>query len=332
MHHPHPRGTWCKLSPLSGPKLHPPPLTPDLVQVEPTPLQHRLARLAGRQRGVVSHAQLLRLGMSRSAIGRWLKQGRLHAVHRGVYFLGHEASAPLAFEQAALLALPEDSFLSHFSAAYFDGLLPRRDGPVHVTTRRHRGRPDGIVVHTSRNLPPRDTTRRHGLRVTTVARTLLDLAECADARALERALENALAQKRTSVPQLRALIRRSRGRRGAAILKALLDFRADDGYTRSRAEDLMRRLIRRARLPQPAVNARILGYEVDFMWAEQKVIVEVDSFAHHSGRDQFEYDRGKAADLEAHDYRVIRVTWRQLTNEPEATAVRIGRALALASA
>ena len=321
-----------QVKPAQRAKGAPPPSTPDLVQVEPTPLEQRIARLAGRQRGVVSHAQLLRLGMSRSAIARWLKQGRLHAVRRGVYFLGHEAPAPLAFEQAALLALPDDSFLSHFTAAFLYGLLPRQDGPVHVTTRRHRGRPDGIVVHTSRRLERKDTTRRHDLRVTTIVRTLIDLSECAGARDFERALEAALADKRVTVRQLRALVARSPGRRGAARLTALLDFRADDGYTRSRAEDLMRRLLRRARLPQPSANAKVLGYEVDFAWIEQKVIVEIDSFAHHSGRDQFEYDRLKSADLEAEDYRVIRVTWRQLTQEPEATAVRIGRALALASA
>ena len=302
-----------------------------MVQVLPT-LFAAVTALAGRQRGVVSRVQLVDLGVSSSAIGRWVLSGVLHTVHAGVYLVGHAAPPALAWEQAALLALPNDSFLSHFTAAWLHGLLPRPAGPVHVTTRRHRGRPHGVVVHTSRRLELRDTTTRHGLRVTTVARTLLDLAETAGARDLERALETAFAQRRTSERQLRALIRRSPGRRGAAVLGALLDFRAGDGFSRSAAEDLMRRLARIAHLPQPSVNATILGYEVDFSWAQQKFIVEVDSWTHHSGRDQFEYDRRKAADLQAAGYTVMRVTWRQLSQEPEATVARIAAALALASA
>ena len=237
--------------------------------------------------------------MSSSAIGRWTKGGLLHRVHAGVYSVGHGLLPPLGAEQAALLALGDDSRLSHFTAAWLHGLLPRRDGPVHVTTRRHRGRPNGIVVHTSRRLEMRDTTRRHGLRATTVPRTLIDLAECAGARDLERALETAIAKRLVTAGQLRRLVGRSPGRRGVATLAALLDFRNADGYSRSDAEDHMRRLARRAHLPQPDVNATIEGYEVDFSWRRQRVIVEIDSWTHHSGRDQFEYDRRKAADLQA---------------------------------
>jgi very-short-patch-repair endonuclease len=290
-----------------------------------------IADLAQRQYGAIARWQLVALGLPDSGTARWVKQGRLHRVYWGVYLLDHSVAPPLALEQAALLAV-KDSVLSHFTAAWLHGLLPRRDGPVHVTTRRHRGRPDGIRVHTSRRLDRRDTTHRRGLRVTTVARTLIDLAETAPARDLERALETAIARRLTTDRQLRALVQRSRGRRGAAVLRALLDFRGDDGYSRSRAEDAMRALARRARLPQPAVNARVGGYEVDFSWMRQRLIVEIDSWAHHAGRDQFEYDRRKAADLQAAGWTVMRITWRQLTTEPEATAARIAGALALASA
>lgn len=256
----------------------------------------------------------------------------MHRVFWGVYLVGHSVPAPLAVEQAALLAAGDDSFLSHYSAAYVHGFLPRPDGPVHVTTPRHRGRPRGIAVHTSLRLEPPDTTHRHGLRITSVARTLIDLAEVAAPRHLERALETALAQKRTTDRQLRALIGRSPGRRGAAILKALLDFRGDDGYARSRAEDVTRRLCRTGDLPQPRSNVMVAGYEVDFAWPPQRIVLEVDSWAHHSGRDQFEYDRRKTAGLQAAGYTVMRVTWRQLTEQPVASAAKIAAALALASA
>jgi very-short-patch-repair endonuclease len=286
--------------------------------------------LAARQRGAASRPQLLALGMTSSAITRWTEGGRLHRVHHGVYLLGHPVPAPLAHEQAALLACGDDSCLSHRTAGRVHGLI-EWDGPIDVTTRRHRGRPKGVTVHTTRRLESRDTTRRHGLRITTIARTLLDLAECLDDAELERAVESAFAQRRVTEKQLRDLIARSPGRHGAAVLGALLDYRGDDGFTRSRAEDVMRQLTRRARLPQPRANARVGGYEVDFLWPEERVIVEVDSWAHHSSRASFEQDRRKRADLQAADYTVLPVTWRQMTGQPEAMAARIAAALALAA-
>lgn len=290
----------------------------------------RIAALAARQRGVVSHEQLLALGMSRSAISRWLKQGRLHALHRGVYLLGHPVPPPLALEQAALLACEDGSVLSHRTAAVLWGFLPAAGGTVHVTTRRHRGRPPSVTVHTTVRLERRDTTRRYGLAITTPARTLLDLAERPNE--LERALEQAFADTRVTERGLRDVIERHPGRRGARTLTALCDYRGDTGFTRSKAEDAMRHLIRRACLPQPRTNARLHGYEVDFYWPGHRLVVEVDSWKHHSDRRAFERDRRKHADLQAKGCDVMPVTWRQLTQEPEATIARIAAALALASA
>jgi very-short-patch-repair endonuclease len=252
-------------------------------------------------------------------------------MHRGVYLVGHAVPPPLAREQAALLACGDSAVLSHHTAGGRYGILAH-DGPIHVTTARHRGRPDGVVVHTSRRLEPRDITVRDGLRITTIARTILDLAEVLDAGDFERAVENAFAQKRVTERQLRTAIARAPGRRGGGVLRALLDYRGDDGYTRSRAEDAMRALVRAARLPQPEVNAKLNGYEVDFLWRKQRVVVEVDSWAHHAGRASFEQDRRKSADLHAAGHAVIPITWRQLTERPEEAIARIAAALALASA
>ena len=299
------------------------------MQVEPA-LEQRIARLAARQHGVVSHEQLLALGLSRSAISRWLGQGRLHRIYRGVYLVGHPVRPSLAIEHGALLACGDDSVLSHHTAGRIDGFLPDYAGPVHVTTRRHRGRPRGITVHTTTRLDSRDTKFRDNLRITTPARTLLDIAERPGD--LERALEQAFAAKRVTERQLRDVIRRHPGRRGAKHLAALLDYRADAGFTRSTAEDILRRLLKSAHLPQPAVNARIHGYEVDFHWPRHRLIVEVDSWLHHSGRLSFERDRAKRADLQAKGQTVLPITARQLKHEPEATLARIAAALALASA
>ena len=285
--------------------------------------------LALRQKGAVARRQLLALGISGSAVDYWLATGRLHRLFTGVYLVGHPHPAPLAIEQGALLAAGDDSFLSSYTAAKLNRFC-EYEGPVHVTTRRHRGRPKGIVVHTSVRLERRDTTMRHGLPITTPARTLLDVAETPDG--LERIVEAAFAARRVSERQLRDVIARHPGRRGARYLAALLDYRGDAGFTRSAAEDLLRALLRHARLPQPRTNHRLHGYEVDFYWTEQKLIVEVDSWTHHAGRRSFEHDRAKRADLQARGYTVLPITALQLRDEPEATIARIAAALALASA
>ena len=289
-----------------------------------------IAALAARQYGVVTLGQILRLGLTDSAVRRRVGRGKLHRIHRGVYLVGHEVPPPLAREQGALLECGDDSFLSYRTAGSLYAVL-EYDGPVEVTTRRHRGRPKGVIVHTSRRLERRDTTVRDGLRVTTVARTLLDCAEVLGARELERAVETAFAKGKVSERQLRALIARTPGRRGGRVLTALLDYRGDDGYTLSLAEDHMRRLQRVARLPRFLVNAKVGPFRVDFLFPDAKVIVEVDSWAHHSGRRSFEDDRRRWDDLQARGYRVVPITWTMLKHEPEATVARIAAALALAS-
>jgi very-short-patch-repair endonuclease len=299
------------------------------VLEEMHPFDVAIAEIASRQKGTITAQQLMGIGLSRSAIDHRVSTGRLHRVHRGVYLVGHPVPPPLACEQAALLACGGDSFLGYRTAGQLWDFLEYA-GPVEVTVLGDRRVP-GVNVHTTRRLERRDTTRRHGLPITTVARTIVDVAEQLGASDFERAVEDAFAQKRVTERQLRALVARTPGRKGAGIVRALLDYRGSDGFTRSRAEDLMRRLVKRARLPQPKANARVNGYEVDFFWPDHRVIVEVDSWAHHAGRLSFDRDRRKHADLEAAGYAVIPITWRQLTEEPEATAATIGAALALAS-
>jgi very-short-patch-repair endonuclease len=292
----------------------------------------RAAELAGRQFGVVARRQLVALGMTRGTIDRWIKQGRLHRVHQGVFLLGHDVPAPLAREQAALLAAGDGSVLSHRTSARLDGYIEEDDdAPIHVTTRRHRGRPRGVVVHTSTRIGPGDTAYRHDLRVTTPARTLLDLAEIADSVELERALETAFARRRVNERQLRAVIERTPGRRGGRRLTALLDYRGGAGFTRSWAEDRLRRLARAADLPGFVCNDRVAGYEVDFHFVGHGVIVEVDSWRYHSGQADFTRDRRKWAHLRARGYEVVGVTAQELEHQPEAAIARIATAVALAS-
>jgi very-short-patch-repair endonuclease len=299
------------------------------VLEEKSPVDVAIAEVASRQKGAVSAEQLLALGLSRTAIAYRVETGRLHRVHRGVYLVGHRVPAPLAYEQAALLACGDDSFLGYRTAGRMFEVL-EYDGPVELTVRGDHRVP-GLLIHTTRRLERRDTTVRDGLRVTTLDRTLLDCAEVLDARDYERVVEQAFAQKRVTEAMLRGVIARTPGRRGGRLLSALLDYRGDDGYTLSLAEDHLRRLQRSARLPPFKANVRVGPYLVDFFFPDSGVIVEVDSWAHHSDRHTFERDRRKRQDLQARGYTVIPVTWHQLTKEPEATIARIAAAIALAS-
>jgi hypothetical protein len=163
------------------------PAMPD--QLTTPPLDRRLAELARRQHGVVSHGQLVELGLGTSAIGDWAKRGRLHRVHRGVYAMRYPTLTRNGRFMAAVLACGEKAALSHFSAAVLWGMLNDRGGTIHVTADGRRRRP-GLVVHEAA-LGDEETRRRAGIPVTTPARTLIDLADVAPRRTLERAIDEA---------------------------------------------------------------------------------------------------------------------------------------------
>ncbi len=264
-----------------------------------------VARLAARQRGVITRAQLRSGGLSAAAISRWLAAGRLHPLHRGVYLVGHGVPPPLASELAALVACGPTAALSYRTAAALWRILPSWTGPVEVTApgRRCRPRP-GLTPHTGA-LSPRETTVRHGLRITTPARTLRDLRSVIKPAALERA---------TNEARVLGLVRDAEGT-GPSI-------------TRSEAERRLLALLRRAGLDATTTNTSVAGYEVDLLFADQRLVVEVDGYAFHRTRAAFERDRRRDADLVAAGYRVIRVTWRQLTTEREAVVARLAAALA----
>ena len=173
-----------------------------------------------------------------------------------------------------------------------------------------------------------ETTRFQGIPVTTPARTLLDLAGVAPSRDLERALAEAERRHLASRSGLAALLGRYTRRPGVRVLSALVEAHERPAFTRSEAEDRLLRLLRKAKLPASDVNVRLEGFEVDFLWRDAGLVVEVDGYAFHSDRAAFEDDRRRDAKLAARGLTVIRVTWRQLADEPEAVVVRIGQALA----
>jgi len=285
-----------------------------------------LLRLAGPG-GAVTAAQLRAAGFSRSAIGRRTASGLLRRVHRGVYLVG-PVDPPRARLKAALLACGPGATLSHRAAAALWRLGALPDGAVDVTVATARG-PPGIRTHRMR-LPPGEVTHREGLALTTPARTLLDLAAVLGPTDLARALEEAEVLGLAGRPALLGLLARHRGRRGAAALRELLRHGEEPAMTRSEAEARLVGLVRAARLPAPAANARVARHEVDLLWREQRLVVEVDGYRFHSTRAAFERDRRRDAELLAAGFRVIRVTWRQIVDEPHSLVATLARALALA--
>ena len=215
--------------------------------------------------------------------------------------------------------------MSHRSGDGRVGAAPaaRRPGGHHAHAARHPVDRAGIRIHFSSDLPASDVTTRHGIPVTTPLRTLLDLAAVASAGELERAVQEAQVRGLVTADQLR---RRAVGVRGAPALRAALAL--EPALTRSEAERRLLTLIRAAGLPRPQTNVRIGPYEVDAVWAQPRVVVEVDGFAFHGTRSAFERDRRRDADLAARRYTVLRFTWRELTRRPEAVIARIAAVLA----
>jgi very-short-patch-repair endonuclease len=277
-----------------------------------------VAALARRQQGVVTLAQLADAGLGRPAVVHRVAQGRLTRYHRGVYLVG-PLPAQFSVEMAAVLACGEGAVLSHHSAAAIWEIRPRHAGPVHVTVPCRAPRPRaGIKVHRTNRTHSLNAAVRHGLPLTTPPRTLRDLATRLPQHELDRATEQAQILGLTTRDEIAETID---GRPGAAALRrALYD---EPTLTRSEAERRLLRLIRDARLPRPETNARVAGYEVDLLWRDRRLIVEVDGFAFHGSRRAFERDRARDVDLQAAGYRVVRFTWRQITQQPHAVVARL---------
>ena len=292
----------------------------------------RVAAIAGFQRGRASRDQLRSAGIRDRTISRLAANGQLYRVHTGVYAVGHTAPAALADETAALLACGPHAVLSHQTAAQLWKLLPEGDARIHVTIRgRHGPRPTGVTVHRTRRLDRSEVRTVEGLPITSVLRTLLDLAAKVDLRTLERAVEQALHEKLSSERQLRQAAAAANGNRGASKLRALLDRQREPGLLRSKAERRMRELIRLAQLPEPRTNVPMHGVEADFYWPDLGVVIEVQSQKFHLTRAALERDTRKAAKLTAAGLTVSYVTWTQMEHEPFAVVARTAQVLARAA-
>ena len=282
--------------------------------------------LAGRQHGVVTvraarGGRVEPHGDPRTACA----PGGSGALHHGVYLVG-PLESPHARAMAAVLATGRRARLPLPSRRSL-GLAPTARGPDRRHDRqRGRSRP-GIIVHRA-TLDPEDITRRHGIPVTSAARTLLDLAATEPTAELDRALNEADLQRRVSTHSLNEQFSRYPHHRGTAALKEA----ARDRAARSPAPTPRSSCARPDPQGRPAAagepTSRIEGYEVDLLWRDQNLIVEIDSWAFHSMRRSFERDRRRDQRLVAPGWRVIRVTWRQLTQSRTPSWRRLATALA----
>jgi predicted transcriptional regulator of viral defense system len=284
--------------------------------------------VAERQHGVIGREQLIALGFSRHVLRRWIDAGWVRGLHRGVYAVGHKRLTARGRWMAAVLACGADALLSHREAATLWALLPIGSGPINVTVpgRGVRRRP-GLRVHETLALPPTERRVRDAIPVTSVARTLLDVAET-EPRRLTRAWDEAERQGLLDVREVEIACERGFGRRGLKHVKPLLAERtrvvAD---TRRELEARFFDLCRAYGLPLPSCNVLVEGFLVDALWPHQGVIVELDSWEFHHDRRAFERDRERDAVLQVAGYRVIRITWRRLHDDPAGVAALIRRLL-----
>lgn len=277
-----------------------------------------IAELAERQHGVVEHGQLVGLGLSDSAIGWRVAVGRLHRLHVGVYAVGHAKVSAAGRRLAAVLACGRGALISHQTAGDLWNVRPTASPRIHVTvpTTAGRRRP-GIAVHRSRTLSAEHAATVDGIPVTTVSRTLADLATCLDAASLRKTIERANRLKLLDVASL------PKTRRLQEAIEA-----AHLGHVDSDLESDFLALCRTHGIPKPETHALVAGHRVDFLWRAEKVVVETDGWAYHSGRREFRGDRRRDADLTLRGYAPLRFTYEDVHRDAEDTASRLTMLLA----
>ena len=288
-------------------------------------VERAIARVAGRQDNVITGEQLRAAGLGRGAIAHRVKARTMQRLHVNVYLLGAAPPTPMARARAAALACGPNAVVSHRSAACLFGLLPEIAGDVDVTIPgRNQARRPGIRRHRVARLPRQDVANVNGLRVTSIARTICDLAATESARDTEQAFQEALYRDIVTDRALAKVLAREPRRRGARVIRSLI---RDPRLTRSDRERRLLNLIDQAQLPKPVTNAPIHGYKADIYWPQHNLVVEFDGWRAHGHRLAFESNRKRDQILLAAGIRTLRVTDRQLEDEPIAVTARIAQAL-----
>jgi hypothetical protein len=283
-----------------------------------------IQRLATSQHGVVTRAQLLDAGLTRHEIQHRLRLGALLCVHRGVYRVGHRAPSLEADYLAAVLACGREATLSGVTAAHLFGLVKGRPPALEVTAPRERRVP-GVRVRRA-HIAERDRALHRGIPVTSVLRTLIDLAADLPVDALARACHEAGVRYRTTPAQLdAALARRPRNLPGAAKLKQIVE--GDARVTLSVLERRFLKLLGEHGLPLPMTNRPAGAYHVDCRWPNRRLTVELDSYRFHHSRHAWEQDRRRERDARARGDEIRRYTWADVFEQPAEMVAELRRLL-----
>lgn len=278
-----------------------------------------IAAILGRQHRVIHREQLLAIPLSPNQIAYRLRVGRLHIVHPGVYAVGGENLGREGRLVAATLWAGRGAVASHRSAAAVWGILPPGDR-IHVTTPERRDPRPGLTLH-QRRLPSDEVTIEDGIPVTTVARTLLDIAATEGRRAFDRALRQADYLQLADATPLLDLIARYPGGRGTAVVRAALEARRSSGHTESELENRFVEFIAARGIELPRLNASLevqgRWVRVDCLWEAERVIVELDGRRAHEGQERREADAERDLLLGTVGYVVVRVTWKRLHEDAD---------------
>ena len=287
--------------------------------------ERAIVDLAGRQYGVITREQLLQAGLGENVIEHRLAIGRLHLLHQGVYSVGHRVLSREARWLAAVLASGPEAVLSHWSAAGLWMIRPNSRSVIDVTCPRKSRSWDGIRRH-HKALPPDEVTVEEGIPVTTVPRTIFDLAATEPVDVVKAMLRESEFRQLYDRLSLWDLVERYPRRRGVRRVRAALEGLKEEpvGRMRSPLEERFAPFLRRHRLPLPRFNDWILvggkRYQVDCHWPGTSQIVEVDGWEGHSTRTAFREDRARDRRLVAAGYSVTHITWAQLDDEAGAVA------------
>ena len=283
----------------------------------------RIGALADRQHGVVALHQLQLLGLSKSAVSKRARGGRLHRIHRAVYAVGRSKLTGYGHWMAAVLACGPRAVLSHRSAAGLWGLRPdnRRKSDISLPSPSARAKA-AIEVHRSVTLTAEDRTTVDGIPCTTVARTLVDLGDVVGRRAVERAVEQAEVLQLFDLRAVDRAVTRAGPRRGPGILLSVLEDLGGPTLTASELEEAFLALCREAGLPTPEVNVWLtLGdgsaVKVDFLWRRERLVVETDGHRFHRTTQSRERDTRRDVLLRLAGFEPVRFTGRQVAFDKE---------------
>jgi very-short-patch-repair endonuclease len=281
-----------------------------------------VAELAARQHGVVSFRQLRELGFSKGKIQRSHEAFRLVRIHRGVYAVGHDRISDHGRCMAAVLACRPGTVLSHWSAAWLWGLQPRCPAEVEVTTAGTSHRRRGIRVYRAESL---GSAWGHidRIPVTDLPRTLLGVAATRPSKELTSAVDRAKRLGLLNLEPIERLLDRRQQSPGSGRLRKAIDLYRDPAFDRARSELLFLDLVRKARLPRPALNTWVDEFEIDAYWESERFAVEVDGWETHGTRRAFEADPVRIEDLKLAGIDAIRITARRIEREPRQVGSRL---------